>query len=285
MKFTSEKNKRIAIFGGSGFLGTALIERLIDNGNRNIVAVARNEGQLVVLKERFPIVEILSGDIADKWVVKKAMKDAVEVYNLAAFKHVGLAEVDVKTCVNTNIVGTTNIIEESLITKPKVLVLISTDKAAQPAGVYGCSKKICERLMAEAETMNPDTLYRVCRYGNVLFSTGSFITKWIPKMEKGEEIILTDPEASRFFWSVREAVDLIFETIHKAKDSTPFIPSMKAVTMGVVLEACMDVYGKSPVKIIGLQPGENKFETTDGKIFSNEVDQFSKKEFIEKFLK
>jgi len=81
-----------------------------------------------------------------------------------------------------------------------------------------------------------------------------------------------------------EAVDLIFECIEKAKNSGPFIPKMKSVQMGVVLEACMEVYGKSPVKVIGLQPGENKVETTDGVIFSDTCEQFTKDEFKEKFL-
>jgi nucleoside-diphosphate-sugar epimerase len=278
-------NDKIVVFGGSGYLGAALIDRLIKMGRTNILAVARNEGNLVALKEKFPIIQIMVGDISDRWIVKKAMKDAGEVYLLSALKHVTLAELDVKACVNTNIVGCENIITESLSTKPKVLVFISSDKAAQPTGVYGCTKKIGERLMAEAETINPDTKYRTIRYGNVWGSTGSLITKWRPKMEKGEEIILTDPEASRFFWTVEESVDLIFEAIKKAKDATPYIPKMKAVKMGVVLEACMEVYGQCPVKIIGLQPGENKIETTDGVTFSDKVEQFSKNEFIEKFLK
>lgn len=138
--------------------------------------------------------------------------------------------------------------------------------------------------MAEAEQMNPDTKYRVIRYGNVWGSTGSIATKWKEKMEKGEEVILTDPEASRFFWDVKEAIDLIFECIQKAKDATPYIPPMKAVKMSVVLEACLEIWGKSPVKIIGLQPGENKVETTDGIVFSDQCEQFTKEEFIEKFL-
>jgi UDP-N-acetylglucosamine 4,6-dehydratase len=272
------------IFGGSGFLGIALIKRLISMGETGIVAVARNEGALVSLKEKFPSISIMVGDIADSWVVKKAMKGAKNIFLLSALKHVGIAETEVKSCISTNIIGCMNIIEESLTTKPEILMFISTDKASQPMGVYGCTKKIGERLMSEAEKINPYTKYRVVRYGNVLGSTGSIITKWKPKMERGEEVILTDPEASRFFWTVTEAVDLIFECIEKSVDSTPFVPYMKAVTMGVVLEACMEVYGKCPVKIIGLQAGENKVETTDGITFSNEVEQFTKQEFINKFL-
>jgi len=273
---------KIVVFGASGFLGTALVERLYGKGH--ILAVARNEGGLIVLKEKFPDIEIMTGDIAEPWVVQKAMEGADEVYLLSAMKHVGLAEIDTHSCIKTNIVGAMNVIEESIVTSPKVLVFISTDKAAQPSGVYGCSKKISERLISEAERINPDTKYRIVRYGNVWGSTGSMITKWRPKMEKGEEIILTDPEASRFFWTVGESVDLIFECIEKAVDATPYVPKMKAVKMGVVLEACMEVYGECPVKIIGLQPGENKVETTDGVTFSDSVEQFTKEEFKAKFL-
>jgi len=277
-------NSKTVVFGGSGSLGHALIERLISMGRKNILSVSRNEASLVALKEKFPSIQIMVGDISDAWTVKSAMVDAVEVHVLSAMKHVGLAETSVNSCILTNVIGLMNIVNESLHTKPKVLMFISSDKAAQGNGVYGCSKKIGERLIAEAERMNPDTKYRVVRYGNVWGSNGSIITKWKPKLEKGEEVILTDPSASRFFWTMDEAVDLIFDCIHKAENSDPFIPVMRSVEMGVVLEACMEVYGKSPVKVIGLQPGENKVETTDGVIFSDTCEQFTKEEFKEKFL-
>jgi UDP-N-acetylglucosamine 4,6-dehydratase/5-epimerase len=278
------QNSKITVFGGSGYLGMHLIKRLIDMGYEKITSVSRNENSAVILKEKFPNVEIIIGDIADPWVVKKAMADADMVMVLSALKHVGIAEKDVRSCVNTNIVGTMNIIQESSVTKPSALVFISSDKAASGNGVYGISKKIGEKLMNEAETINPETKYRSVRYGNVWASHGSIGTKWEPKMRRGEEVILTDPEASRFFWTVDEAVDLIFESIEKATDSTPYTPSMKSAKMGVVLQACMEVWGKSPVKIIGLQPGENKTETMDGKVFSDEVPQFTMEEFKHKFL-
>lgn len=277
-------SSKIVVFGGSGFLGTALISRLISRGTTDVLAVSRSEGPLVALKEKFPSISIMVGDIADTWTVKKAMADAREIYFLSAMKHVGLSEIDVNACVNTNVLGCMNVISESLITKPNSVLFVSTDKAAQPIGVYGCTKKIGERLISEAERINPQTKYRIVRYGNVWGSTGSIVTKWRPKMERREEVILTDPDASRFFWAVDEAVNLIFECLTKAVDSTPHIPQMKAVKMGVVLEACMEVYGKCPVKIIGLQPGENKVETTDGIAFSDQVEQYTKQEFIEKFL-
>lgn len=277
-------NNRIVIFGASGYLGTALVDRLVSIGKKNIVAVARNESQLVSLKEKYSCIEIIVGDIADRWIVKKAMRDADECYLLSALKHVGLAEIEVKSCINTNIIGAMNVIDESLITKPDLLMFVSTDKASQPMGVYGCSKKIGEKLVEEAERINLYTKYFSVRYGNVWNSAGSIATKWKPKMMRGEEVILTDPEASRFFFTVSEAVDLIFECIETQNSSKPFVAKMKAVKMQIVLEACIETWGICPVKTIGLQPGENKVETMDGVTFSDQVEQFTKQEFKEKFL-
>ncbi len=276
---------RVVVFGASGFLGNALINRLVSMGKTDIVAVARGEVGLVALREKYSYIDIIVGDISDPWVVKKAMQDADEVYLLAALKHVGIAETEVWSCISTNIIGAMNIIEESVYTQPKLLMFVSTDKASLPKSVYGCSKKIIEKLISEAEEINTKTDYRIVRYGNVFGSAGSIITKWKPKMMKGEEVILTDPKASRFFFTVGEAVDLIFECIEKAEDATPYIPKMKAATMQIVLEACMETYGICPVRTIGLQAGENKVETMDGINFSDAAEQFTKQEFKDKFLR
>lgn len=272
---------KITVFGGSGFLGTALIGRLLAQGKRNILAVARNEGQLVSLKEKYPKIEIQVGDIANKWVVRKAMKDASEVYLLAAMKHVGLAEKEVMSCISSNIIGCMNVVAESTYTKPSVLVFVSTDKAGQPSGVYGCSKKIGEKLIAEAEQINKDTKYRVVRYGNVLYSTGSVLCKWRDKMKSGEGVIVTDMDATRFFWSIEQALDIIFECLAKAKDSTPYVPSMKSIRIGDLLEAMMNKYGYVPVETIGLQAGENKHEIiSENGLDSYQSERYTKEEIL-----
>jgi UDP-N-acetylglucosamine 4,6-dehydratase/5-epimerase len=276
-----DKNRKVVVFGGSGFLGQELIERLISKGLYNITAVARNEGGLVALKERFNSVTIQVGDIADPWTVKKAMKDASEVYLLSALKHVGIAETDVRSCVETNIIGHMNVVNESLITKPKLLMFISSDKAAQGTGVYGMTKKIGEKLMLEAEKINPETRYRTVRYGNVLYSTGSVLCKWRDKMIKGEEIIVTDVDSTRFYWPVSEAVDLIFHAV-ASSSAKPVIIQMKSMRLGDLLEAMMQKYGKSPVKVIGLQTGENMHEIiADGIPDSFHSERFTKEEIFE----
>ena len=274
------ENSKVVVFGGSGFLGHALIERLISLGHYNITAVARNEGGLVALKERFNSVTIQVGDIADPWTVKKAMKGATDVYLLSALKHVGIAETDVMSCVETNIVGHMNVVNESLISKPRLLMFISSDKAAQGTGVYGMSKKIGEKLMLEAEKINPETRYRTVRYGNVLYSTGSVLCKWKDKMQKGEEVIVTDLYSTRFYWPVSEAVDLIFNAI-EAHNAEPVITPMKSMMLCDLLEAMMEKYGKVPVKVIGLQPGENMHEViAEGIPDSFHSERFTKEEIF-----
>lgn len=271
------------VFGGTGFLGEKLVERLVTDNE--VIVVARNEGKLISLKEKFPSIDIIPGDISDSWTVAKAFNDKPDgVFLLSAFKHVGMAENEVLQCVKSNVSGVLKVLRASMVTKPKFVVLTSTDKAAQVSGVYGATKLIGEKLFEEAERLNPGTKYRVVRYGNVIKSTGSFLTKWEEKMKNREEIILTDPNATRFFWSRYEAVKLIFECLEKAPDAKPWVPKMKAISMGKALKACQRKWGDaSHVKIIGLQPGENLHETMGGGVFSNEVEQYSVEEF-EKFL-
>jgi len=274
-------NKTV-VFGGSGYLGSALIERLYSLGNENIIAVGRNESALVALKEKFPDIEIIVGDIADEWIVKKAMKDAGAVFLLSAIKHVGLAETEVRSCVKTNIIGCMNVVNESLTTKPKTFMFVSTDKASHPMGVYGCTKKIGERLVAEADKINNDTNYFVVRYGNVLYSSGSVLCKWKDRMMKGQEIVVTDVNATRFFWSVNDAIDLIFDCIQNSKDCSPYVPSMKSIKLGDLLSAMMEKYGYVPVKTIGLQHGENMHEIiSENGINSFDSPRFTNQEILQ----
>ena len=270
--------KIIAVTGGSGFLGRTLIKRL----KGKVRVLARNEGLLSLLKQEFPKIEVITGDVADRWSVKKLMQGAEEVYHLAAVKGVDIAERDVMQAVKTNVIGSLNVIEESLITKPKILVAISTDKSSQVSGIYGASKLIMEGLMREAERINPKTKYRVVKYGNVLYSTGSVLCKWRNSMQAGNGVSITDPNMTRFFWTVDEAIDLIFKCISNSKDATPYIPKMKAMRMGDLLKAMMAKYGSVPVNIIGNRGGENLHETMDGKVYSNQVEQFSINEIMKK---
>lgn len=280
-------NHRYLVTGGSGFLGQELIKRLLAQGH-DVRVIARNEGKLVELKDKFPAVEIIVGDIMDKSIVDRAMTDVDGVYHLAAMKHVGLAEENVWQCIQSNILGTQNLLEATRKHGPAFMIGISTDKAASRKGVYGTTKFLMEQLFREYEKIGGYTKYRIVRYGNVIYSTGSVLSKWKEKILKGEGITITDPDATRFFWTVEQAVDLIFECLKNATDSKPYMTSMKSIRIQDLAAAMLEKYGKKdflyPVAKIGLQPGENMHEIiVEGGLDSSQVQRYSEVE-IERMI-
>jgi len=278
------KDKLYLVTGGSGFLGVPLVGRILNSGGR-VRVLSRDEGKLIDLKQKYPEIEILNGDIADWFEVKQAMKGVNGVFHLAASKHVGLAEKTVRETIKSNTIGSLNILENSFDKDLEFIIGISTDKAAQVAGVYGASKLLMERLFTQFERLNSDVDYRIVRYGNVLYSTGSVLCKWKELIENNQELIVTEPSATRFFWSVDQALDLIYDCLNNAKDSSPFVPSMKAMSIENLLEAMYVKYmpeeGSKQVKIIGLQPGENLHERIleDGPD-SSQVEQYTVEEIL-----
>lgn len=277
------ENKKYLVTGGSGFLGKSLCSRIIDAGGQ-VRAMARDEGKLIELKQALPDVEIYPGDIADPFEVKQAMVGVNGVFHLAASKHVGLAEKFVRENTKTNILGSLNILEESLKNQMDFVLGVSTDKAAQVNGVYGATKLMMERMFHQFEEINSSTEYRIVRYGNVLYSTGSVLCKWKDLIQSGGEVVVTSLDATRFFWTVSDAVDLIFDCMDKAVDSAPYCPEMKSMSINNLLHAMILKYGNGAdikIKTIGLQAGENLHEKVlENGPFSNECQQFTVEEII-----
>tara|TARA_R110002110_G_scaffold246659_2_gene463109 strand:- start:3 stop:863 length:861 start_codon:yes stop_codon:yes gene_type:complete len=258
-----EKDKKYLVTGGSGFLGVKVIQRILDEGGK-VVILSRDEGKLIEVNQKFPSVEFYTGDICDPFNVHQAMRGVEGVFHLAAFKHVGVAEALVRECTRSNVIGSLNILEESAKVGVKFVVGISTDKASQVAGVYGATKYVMERLFTQFEDNYPDIQFRVVRYGNILYSTGSVLCKWKELLSSGEPVTVTDLKATRFFWPVEQAVELIWDCLSNAKDSRPYVPEMKAMSVGNLLKAMSKKYLPKDKELIineiGLQPGENLHE-------------------------
>lgn len=283
----------VLVTGGTGFLGEPLIQRLTDL-NVNVKVLSRNQGKLIRLQQKYDV-EIFSGDVCVYADVFQAMDGVDGVYHLAASKHVGLAEKLVRECVRSNLIGSINVLEASREHCPDFVLGVSTDKAAQVAGVYGATKMLMERLFYEYdEDINHHTDYRIVRYGNVLYSTGSVLCKWLDLIRQGKKIAVTEPKATRFFWTVDQALDLIEECLVNAVSARPYVPEMKAMSIENLLKALITKYlgvhnpyikdgNFTPlVQVIGLQPGENMHEKIleEGPA-SNEVEQFAINEIME----
>ena len=280
-----KRNKKYLVTGGSGFLGNGLIKRLLDS-NSGVRALSRNEGNLLKLKQKYPTVKIIPGDISDKFDVQQAMNGVEGVFHLAAFKHVGMAEDKCRECTKSNVIGSLNILEESVNNNVEFVLGISTDKAVQVAGVYGATKYIMEKLFQQFESNYPNIKFRTVRYGNVLYSTGSVLCKWKELLQNGKQVIVTEPEATRYFWTIEQAVDLIYDCMENAIDSNPYVPEMKSMSVGDLLTAMAEKYLPNgytlDIKTIGLQPGENLHERILGDgVNSDEAERFTINEIKE----
>jgi len=281
-----EFGRRYLVTGGTGFLGEKLIQRIIGQGGI-VRTIARNEGKLIALKEKFGNdIEIHFGDIANRFTVEQFMECPFRgVFHLAAFKHVPLAETFSMECTNSNVIGSLHVLDVATNHNPDFILGISTDKAAQVAGVYGASKLLMEKAFEQYSHTYPGIQYRIVRYGNVLYSTGSVLCKWKNILENNEHVILTvsNREATRFFWTLDQALDLVYDCLDNATDSKPYVPEMKAISIDTLVKAMIEKYGKKCVSVsiteTGLQKGENLHEKVlEQGPYSNEVELFTMEE-------
>ena len=279
-----QKGKTYLVTGGTGAVGIALCNRVIKLGG-NLVVLSRDKFKLDKLKQKHKNIKTISGDILDPILVKQAVKGVNGVFHLASLAQ-GMQSGKPTESINTNILGSINILQESLNNNLDFVLGISSDKAVQISGVYGATKFLMEKLFLEFEDLNPKTNYRIVRLGNVAYSVDSVLYKWKDLIQKGKELIITDPNATRFWISVEESIDIIIECLQQAKNSTPYYRLMKSSTMGDLLKAMLLNYSpknkKIPIKTIGLQPGENQHEKiSNNSPSSDQVTQYNIKELKE----
>lgn len=164
--------------------------------------------------------------------------------------------------VKTNVEGTQNVIRAAAANKVQKVICLSTDKAAYPINAMGISKAMMEKVaVAEARNLT-DTVVCLTRYGNVMASRGSVIPLFLNQIQKGEPITITDPNMSRFFMSLEDAVDLVLFAFEHANPGDLFVNKAPAGSIGDLAQALIEMTGKEvPVKIIGTRHGEKLYET------------------------
>ena len=260
------KNKTILIIGGTGALGQTLTKRYFKHNK--IVIFSRDEHKQVNLSHKFKDVIFQIGDVKDKESLLQSMNEYKPdiVINTAALKHVPICEDNPYESVKTNIIGHKNLIDCVNLSKHQIetLMFISTDKACKPINVYGMCKAISERLYIDFANKQNDIKVVLCRYGNVLESTGSVIPFFKNLLEKGnKELPITDKRMTRFLITLEESVDLIdwsFEhSDSHGKIIVPKLKSLKVTHLGKILGKS---YGINNIKLnyIGIRPGEKIHE-------------------------
>ncbi len=256
-------NSSILITGGTGSFGKDFIEYALNNLDpKRIVIFSRDEFKQYEARRRFnndPRLRWFIGDIRDQHRLIRAMHNVDYVVHAAALKQVDTAEYNPFEYVQTNIIGTQNVIEASIDTGVKKVVALSTDKASSPINLYGATKLAADKLCQSANhyAAGYETRFSVVRYGNVMGSRGSVVPFWKQLADDGKEIPITDSRMTRFWITLPRAVKFVvesFELMRGGEVFVPRIPSMK------ILDLAEAVAPGAKTHEIGIRPGEKLHE-------------------------
>ena len=256
------KNKKILITGGTGSLGNALTQRLLEQGVDTVRIFSRNESKQLEMESKFDDdrLRFLIGDVRDYERLERAVEDIDIVFHAAALKHVPVIEYNPFEAIKTNVLGSQNVINACLKENIERAICVGTDKAVSPLNTYGATKLLMEKLFVTANNYlkkeRHKTKFIALRYGNVLGSSGSVIPKFIEQIKKKEKITITDPNMARFSISMDEALDFILKATTVGQGSEIFIPKLRAYSIIDVKDALFELLGNTDEEIIGIRPGE-----------------------------
>ena len=206
----------------------------------------------------------LIGDVRDQARLSRALEDIDIVFHAAALKHVPLIEYNPTEAIMTNVIGSHNLVIESLTNHVEKVVAIGTDKAVSPLNTYGATKLLMEKLIINAvkqfSTEKYKTLFLSLRYGNVAASSGSVIPLFIRQIKNKQKITITDPRMTRFNITMDEALDFILSSAEMSVGSEVFVPKLCAYNIMDLKDALMELLGKVEHEIINIRPGEKIHE-------------------------
>jgi len=261
------KGKKILITGGTGSLGNALTTRLLTMGIESIRIFSRNEHKQIEMEKKFnnSKLRFFLGDVRDRHRLTKATEDVDIVFHAAALKHVPKIEYNPFEAIQTNVIGSQNVIDSCLNANVEKAVCIGTDKAVSPLNTYGTTKLLMEKLFVSANNYLNKEKYRTkffgVRYGNVLGSSGSVIPSMIEQIKQSKKISLTDPNMTRFSIDMDDALTFILSATEYGRGSEIFIPKIRAYTIMDVVKALQEILSNTGIENVGIRPGEKLQET------------------------
>jgi len=254
------RGKKILVTGGTGSVGTGIVKQLLKYKPNNIRILSNDENSIFEMRRKFPNQSNLTfmvGDVRDMDRIKLAIRNIDIVFHAAAMKHIDICEQNPFDAVKTNVIGTSNVIEASLLENVSKFIFISTDKATSPSSTLGASKLLAERITQDASSYRGlgKTVFAIVRFGNVLGSRGSVFQIFRYQLKNEKPLTITDPEMTRFIMSISDAASLILKVTNIAQDGEIFILKMPSVNILNLGKTMMDVYkSRNPkLKIIPLK--------------------------------
>ncbi|MHA7579390.1 UDP-N-acetylglucosamine 4,6-dehydratase family protein [Paenibacillus vandeheii] len=267
------KGKKILIIGGTGTIGSHLVRRLLEDEPDVIRIFSRDEHKqyemAIELQAFSQKLRFLIGDVRDQKRLSRAMEGIDHVFHLAAMKHVPSCEYNPFEAVQTNVLGTQNVIQAALENNVIKVLFTSTDKAISPTNTYGATKLTAERLISAAEYQkgSKNTIFSSVRFGNVMGSRGSVIPLFKKQILENKEITITDPDMLRYMMTPSQAIELILQANEMASGGEVFVLKMPVIRIGKLAEAVIEIVSKKydidksiGIKCVGLRPGEKRYE-------------------------
>jgi UDP-glucose 4-epimerase len=259
------KNHILLISGGTGSFGNAVLQQFLQTEHfREIRILSRDEKKQDDMRNKLKSnkLKFYIGDVRDRKSVDRAMKGVDFVFHAAALKQVPSCEFFPLEATKTNVFGTQNIIDSAAAHGVRKVICLSTDKAAYPINAMGISKALMEKVAISAARDLTETIVCLTRYGNVMASRGSVIPLFINQIKQGLPITITDPNMTRFFMSLDEAVKLVLFAFEHGKPGDLFVNKAPAGTIGNLAEALQRICKKrTELRIIGTRHGEKLYET------------------------
>ncbi len=261
------KDKILLITGGTGSFGNAVLRRFLNTDIKEIRIFSRDEKKQDDMRKHYnnSKLKFYLGDVRDVNSIKDAVRGVDYIFHAAALKQVPSCEFYPMQAVQTNVIGTENVLNTAIEFGVKKVIVLSTDKAVYPINAMGISKAMMERVaVAKSRNLTDDETVICCtRYGNVMASRGSVIPLFIEQIRNDKTITITDPNMTRFMMSLDQAVELVIFAFQNGVNGDIFVQKSPASTIELLAKTLKNMLNKPSheVKIIGTRHGEKLYET------------------------
>ena len=279
------KESSVLVTGGTGSFGKKFVETVLrEKKPKRLSVLSRDELKQSEMKILFPEnknppMRYFLGDVRDYSRLVRAFNGVDIVVHTAALKQVPATEADPFEAVQTNIMGTKNVIEAAIDANVKKVICLSTDKAVNPINLYGATKLVAEKLAIQANAYSGgmESAFSCCRYGNVIGSRGSVIPIFLEQKKSGK-ITITDDRMTRFWITLEQGVRFVIDCLETMRGGEVFVPKMPSTK---IVDVAKSIAPDAQISLIGIRPGEKLHEFLVSKDEARQVIEYEKYFIIE----